>query len=552
MKIPTPENIDHWLFDWIEGNLTPEQEEQLRLFLLLNPEFDTDADAWRQSTLSTPEVSEAEVSSFGFAENAMAHKKEKRRRMVPVLWFSTAGLMLAFSLAMLWPITIPTSSSVQAKNQIERKKATVTPQKQRKSNRLDNRTKALNAFQLATKSALMDPLSKPSEASNFASSKKTEINDAIALQGVMLSEESVFSANYPTLKIPRKPFDKLPNSSLTLVTNQAPNKERQSNSHANRFKLNKSSAIAKYVRKDNVSTSLKDRVYCIAEKSHLDLNDGFAGNRSQTRIQTSSFIRDMNGANEKINQQLACDAYVRQIKSGIGLVANYSQFGKGVISEWNVRLIYAPKIALSRYISLEPSLSYTMGQKLLDYSKVNNYSNFTYNSEIIQQFQYDPNLPVGRSLIYRDLSAGAILNLGPIYLGGKVDNLLQHQDNIHTNDFDTLDRARTASSFMLGTDFSANHGKLVFSPMISHWTNGQNQLTQVGASLQMNRWVIGANTSTQKAIGGLVGFQGDHLALFLQSTKSQSILTQQPVYLHQITVRINSNISRKARRYLYL
>ncbi|MFN5736195.1 MAG: hypothetical protein ACK444_09135, partial [Flavobacteriales bacterium] len=86
MKIPTPENIDHWLFDWIEGNLTPEQEEQLRLFLLLNPEFDTDADAWRQSTLSTPEVSEAEVSSFGFAENAMAHKKEKRRRMVPVLW----------------------------------------------------------------------------------------------------------------------------------------------------------------------------------------------------------------------------------------------------------------------------------------------------------------------------------------------------------------------------------------------------------------------------------------------------------------------------------
>ena len=552
MKIPTPENIDHWLFDWIEGNLTPEQEEQLRLFLLLNPEFDADADAWRQSTLHTPEVSEAEVSSCGFAENAMTNQIEKRRRMVPVLWFSTAGLMLAFSLAMLWPTTKPTSNFAPAKNQAETKKATTTPQKESDPNRLDNQTKALKGLQLANNSAWMDPLSIPSEAAYLITSEKTEIDNTIAFQDEMPSKESVFSANYPTLKIQRKPFDQLPSSSLLLVTNQAPYKERQSNSNANRFKLNKSSAIAKYVRKDNVSTSLKDRVYCIAEKSHLDLNDGFAGNRSQTRIQASSFIRDLNGANEKINQQLAVDAYVRQIKSGIGLVANYSQFGKGVISEWNVRLIYAPKIALSRYVSLEPSLSYTMGQKQLDYSKVNNYSNFTYNSEIIQQFQYDPNLPVGRSLIYRDLSAGAILNLGPIYLGGKVDNLLQHQDNIHTNDFDTLDRARTASSFMLGTDFSANHGKLVFSPMISHWTNGQNQLTQLGATLQMNRWVIGANTSTQKAIGGLVGFQGDHLALFLQSTKSQSILTQQPVYLHQIIVRINSNISQKARRYLYL
>lgn len=551
MNSPTPENIDHWLFDWTEGNLSPEQEEKLRLFLLLNPEYDLDADAWHQTKVQYPEVSEAQVASFEFANRVLNNKEEKKRRVPIFWWIGATSLVLGIFASSIW-------LSPKKPTQISRVKPlnvqqTVSPKETiNQSSKISDNTHQATSF--------TSEFSKPGYVGANLNQNQYNLFSNVSLDNAFKENLSISSPNplektaavLPMLKISfqRNPLSNNQSSSLAGEV-EVSNRDRSSKI-SNRLRLSKSSALLKYAHKDGISNTLKDRVFCLSEKTPFDLNDGFVGNRSQTRIQSSTFFRDLNGSNEKISQQISFDAYIRNIKSGIGVVANFAQFGKGAISDWNIRLIYSPKIALSRYISFEPSIAYTMGQKQLDFSKVNNFSNFTYQSDLIQQFKYDPSLPIGKSLFYRDLSAGAILNLGPIYAGGKLDNLLQHQDNIHTNDFDTIDRANRTTTILLGTDFSANNGKIVFSPMVAYRDNGPYQQTELGATLQLNRWVLGANTSTQKAIGGLVGYQGDNIALFLQSSKSESILTHQPVYLHQITVRINSNISRKSRRYLYL
>jgi len=52
------ENIDKWLFDSIEGNLTGSQQRELQSFLKANPEYREDLAAWQNSTLENTSAGE--------------------------------------------------------------------------------------------------------------------------------------------------------------------------------------------------------------------------------------------------------------------------------------------------------------------------------------------------------------------------------------------------------------------------------------------------------------------------------------------------------------
>jgi hypothetical protein len=305
--------------------------------------------------------------------------------------------------------------------------------------------------------------------------------------------------------------------------------------------------------KDVVASSQKDRIYLVPEKTHLDLNMGMAGDMSQSRFQSSSMVRWFNQSNnQKLSQQLSFDTYLRNLKSGLAVTANYSHFGMGAIQDWNLNVIYSPKVALGQYITLSPSIGYQFGRKSMNINKINNHQYFAYNTNQIQQFNYDLSLPVGQKLFYRDLSAGMLVNAGPIYLGAQVSNVLRHQDNIYTNNYDTVNRANRTYVFLAGTDFKAKKGLIVFSPTVFHERNESYANTQYSATLQLNHFVLGGNYGSNKNISCMVGFTSERFALLMQSTKMRNTFTQTNRYIHQLTLRINSNISRKTRRYLYL
>ncbi|MEJ6599276.1 MAG: hypothetical protein QNL36_04100 [Crocinitomicaceae bacterium] len=56
MSNPSFSNIDLWLFELAEGNLSPAQITQLESFLLQNPELDVDRDLWDMSSVSAMPV----------------------------------------------------------------------------------------------------------------------------------------------------------------------------------------------------------------------------------------------------------------------------------------------------------------------------------------------------------------------------------------------------------------------------------------------------------------------------------------------------------------
>ena len=556
MNSPTHENIDQWLFDRIEGNLSIEQEQELSLFLLLNPSYDIDLDAWEKSKVNFPEIDPVLVEAMDFGVKEV--EKERKKRPIGLWIFASSLTLILFGLFI--SIEHGTSISPQKTNQNSQSKQSIFEStNKRKGFRHGGNQNTSTAYPSAYMTGNILALGGTINNMNSTNLNNLVNYNTFSTQEIAqaLQPSSDFNSRHPELirlhiEKPSIIYQEL--QPETILSTQAVdvNEQHKIALHLPSFKLSRSSTLSKYLRKDVLSATQKDRVFFVQEKSHLDIADAFAGNRSQTRIQSTTMARWLGDANQKLTQQISVDGYSRNLKSGFGLVANYVDFGKGAISDWNVRLIFSPKLAFGKYISIEPSVSYLVGQKSINSSKITNHSLFEFSSNQVQQFNYNATNAIGNQLYYRDLNAGVNVNAGPVYLGISTQNILKHQDNVHTNNFDTIHRAAQTSTLYIGTDFSARKGTVMFSPMLSHTIGLTSDLTQIGGTLQLNGMVIGANYGSNASYGALLGYQSKNFSIIAQSLKTKPLTSIQPQFVHQLTLRINTNISRKTRRYLYL
>ena len=111
MSSPTHENIDQWLFDRIEGNLSLEQEQELSLFLLLNPTYDIDLDAWEKSKVNFPAIDPAFVDSMNFGVNNVDKEKRKKRPVGMWLFSSALAIICIGTIVSLFFVNRPLSST---------------------------------------------------------------------------------------------------------------------------------------------------------------------------------------------------------------------------------------------------------------------------------------------------------------------------------------------------------------------------------------------------------------------------------------------------------
>ena len=86
-------NIERWLFELLEGNLSPEQIAQLETFLLQHPELDVDKDVWAQAKVDQREY--------------VYQHQDKLIRRRPVGLYSAVGF---FTIALLVSLSIYSNS----------------------------------------------------------------------------------------------------------------------------------------------------------------------------------------------------------------------------------------------------------------------------------------------------------------------------------------------------------------------------------------------------------------------------------------------------------
>jgi hypothetical protein len=292
--------------------------------------------------------------------------------------------------------------------------------------------------------------------------------------------------------------------------------------------------------------------YTMPGQSNLDLNFSSVGATSQTRFQMISSVRSLENPTQfRMSNQLSLDAYSRNMRAGFGIQVNYDDFSAGLIRNGNFALIFSPKIALSRKISLEPAVRFKMGTQTLNEQKMVNESSVEYNTGEVNQFQFDPNLAIGRTLWYRDLDAGLTIHTPLFFLSGQITNLFQHNENIYSNNGETLAASRNVN-LITGTQYISRNEKLIFAPYALYQKTQYQQQIFGGFTFKAGKAQLGLSYGNLNTGSLSLGYAGKNFALIGQSGFGTLVSTQQRTFTHQLTLRIHSSVSKKARRYISL
>lgn len=568
MKFPSRENIDRWMFDYTEGNLSPEQETLMDNYILNNPDLEVDLDAWQMATVST--------SGSVYSDKEKSYKK---RRILPY-FISAISVILVFSM-LIWnydkinsnqqnQIVQSNSPASKAVKSSLGNVAIITNNNNEEN--LPNETNALaglnttnqtfnqtdlhlNSFNEQPALSIVSNHSNElleivhstgsnqvSSTVNFGSNKNIFENSNFILESESLKTKSLNSIILDGYQVRAQELISFENLESSDV---------QGNSIKSPKILSK---IEKILSKDIAITNVPDHTYALPELSDVDVLFSNIGATSKARFYSVTRARWFgNEQQQKMSQQFSFDSYSRATKSAFGLQANYDYFGNGVIQNWDVALLFSPKIALSRNITLEPAMRFKMGNKLLDQSKLVNNSQVEFETGAIQTFDFDENRAIGSRLLYRDLDAGLTINTNLFYIGLQTTNLLRHDNNIYTNlDSSSNQRASATTSLIGGTQYISRNEKFVFSPYVYAQFRETKKNVFAGFSMKLSNFMIGASYGSNKALTGLIGLSTNRFSLFGQTTLAHSNSLNTDVLTHQLTLRFNSSTSRKARRYITL
>jgi len=557
---PTHENIDRWLFDYTEGNLSAEQEQQLELFLMNHPDLELDMDAW--------EMSKVDVAPMVFERKELLYKK---RSYKPALALLSLLILFTTGISLLYSNQKQETQTTSINAQSGKKNTARTEQKI--ANTTIKRTESDQSVSSVNGPSLYTPVSTP-----YETTRNTTDHLSLNASTEQSSLSRVELTNETTHPVAEDPSDyRLSNSQIPISTmeferinlhnlkgmivggyrtdfkNEALSLNAELDAAVislGNIKLFKK--IDQLLSKDIGLSNNQSYDYTMPGQSNLDLNFSSVGTTSQTRFQMISSIRSLeNPAQFKLNNQLSLDAYSRNMRSGFGIQANYDDFSTGLIRNGTVALIFSPKIALSRKISLEPAVRFKMGTHTLNEQKMVNESSVEYYTGQVNQFQFDPNLAIGRTLWYRDLDAGLTIHTPLFFLSGQITNIFKHNENIFSNNGETMAASRNLN-LITGTQYISRNEKLIFAPYAIYQHSNYQQQLFGGFTFKAGKAQLGLSYGNLNTGSVSFGYVGKNFALIGQSGFGTLASTQQRTYTHQLTLRIHSSVSKKARRYISL
>ena len=541
MITPNYDNIDRWLFDYTEGNLSSEQESLLENYILNHPELEVDLDMWKMSNIKASE---------SFVNDIHLQKKTENRKVFALV--NTIGLIIILLIGRQIHFDEQDFSSPNlAQTEVQQNNEISIINKEANESKVNIKQEVHNIVRdplLETSNLIADISLKPMKTNSLIRNEiilgnvnpvnkqellieKLELNLDTQLSGIKTNNTIEVDYTEFAEKTNKKTID---SKSFSLLDNT-------------KALINK---IDRALSKNVALSNYRDHHYLIPQTSSIDANLSTIGSVSQSRFQSISRVRWLDSDQSKLTQQITFDTYARGIRSGIGGQVNYDYYADGSIKDWNGALMISPKIALSRNILLEPVAKLKIGNKLLDRDKIENNSLAIFNSDSPQLFSYDSTLNMGRKLWYRDLDIGFTINTNIFYVGVQATNVLNHSENIYQNTESTNYRTPTVLSVCAGTQYVSRNEKLSFHPYF--YLRSVNKYNQYfgGFSLDLDKVYIGAAADFDKNYTGSIGLSLDRFALILQSTRSFIPSLNQQLYTHQLTIRINSDISKKTRRYI--
>lgn len=589
MSNPSFSNIDRWLFELMEGNLTPEQEAQLEAFLLQHPELDLDRDMW--------EMAKVEQEEFTYPNQ----KQLEKRRPVGLymsMGFASIAIFIGFGLFSI--LEYSSNSFGSSESQIssssyneQSKKATIQraansikhsilkAQNQESLNPVVHTDKDVAAFnkpnyvsenqsEKSLKQAVQnESIATPKSSLQVSTISFDNLKDyTVANENAMVenSNDNHSDLNNADSKTASDNLTALQTEEVKAILIQHDTKElvvdEKASVHRNTFaksdyKLSFGSRINRMGRSiqrmmDNpvALKNMKDPYYHVPGLQAMDVNFGAVGTMLATRVQTVSRAQWLDKENQQFLNQISIDGYSYGMRGGLGFQLNHNFYGTGGIQNYNAAVIYSPKFSVGRNVVVEPSLRFKMGTKKLYSEHIQTGSAVEYDRLNVEQFYNDGSTPIGQTLWYKDLGAGLMVNTKWFFIGVQADNLLRHYDNIYSSDLSNPKKAESHFIGTIGTDYESTRENLCVSPYIVYQNKGKLSEGWLGVNFRYHWLTIGGAISSDLEPAASIGLKFDHFMITYNADYTRSQMLNAASLSHQVTIRFLSKPSRVGQRLL--
>lgn len=557
-------NIDQWLFDYFEGNLSPAQIKQLQGFIKANPEYKEDFDAWKNSFVE--ESVPAFDSSFLIKDVTPAEKRNKRLAVAALALLLIGGSTFYFTRDNNGfndeNITALSSGSGKSVNKVlsesnsaKAKASNLSLFEVKGEANKYSSTDLANEQSNETVLAQQNNLTSVANNRNFGRTNTTrtttvisnpndqlinvETNSLLTNQSSALTnntfEASVFAPEFGE-ELAINSFIKAEkqnkkNKSTETTTNEdisGPLSVNEGHPHA----LNPDLLLKK--RQETASNNkLKANEYGQAKKHEISPEKGIQFNnlKNVTLLQPVNFEIENNASfliqhypvdmymgynnvyttatKENISSMTAgVSQYFRKIKmvfdvnGGIEKSNFYSKTSASVSAAYNIRF--------DRYQNLVPSLSFTYDQ--INFEPFNNYPTFApidpsqISSFGLERLTGSSNMREYSSLNMYNLRAGLLYHHKRFYTGLSANGLLFPHFKYTDMDRSLSSVKYPSVNFIAGTDFiSKQRPELSFSPQISVNFRNLDPTMFIGGSTKYRGFVAGGSVGTNGSLNAILG-----------------------------------------------
>jgi type IX secretion system PorP/SprF family membrane protein len=588
MSNPSFSNIDRWLFELTEGNLSPEQQAQLEAFMLQHPDLDVDKDMWKLSKVAAVE--------------SIYPNQEKLERRRPIGLFMSLGFAsMAIFIGIGLFSNFTAGNSTQISTSILGNNSSNSNQKTSKvetsvnsietpiidnlktlknysvnssievvgNNEMDKRSFVENQLKVSdienpiieSKSHVfeMQEIGSEHEIANLEESSINPSSEKNISESTLESKTENTAKEVEIVIIPKTENTSEinlvnQNSEAAIVKGTSENHTTFAKSDYNLSFSARLSKIGRSIQRmlDNpvALKNMKDPYYHVPGMQALDVNFGAVGTMLATRVQTVSRAQWLGQENQNLMNQLSIDGYSYGLRGGVGFQLNHSFYGVGGIQNYNAALIYSPKFSISRNIVVEPSIRLKMGSKKLNSDQIQTGSIVEFDRMNSQQFYNDGSSPIGQTLWYKDLGAGLMVNTKWFFVGVQADNLFQHYDNIYSSNQTDLRKAGRHFVATIGTDYESSKENLSISPYIVYQKQENLSEAWIGANIRYHWLTIGGAISSTIEPAASIGLKFNHFMVTYNADYTTSQMFNKSNLSHQITLRFLSKPSRAGQRLL--
>ena len=561
MSKPSFNNIDRWFFEYSEGNLSPAQVKEFETFLSQHPELQSELDVWEESRVQA-------ANTDGFVASSL-HKP-----VVPytaILTYTGIAALLFFSgfLAakyfqdepQYFSSIIDTSiieveeeslfdgkyvlNEAPASNQNDATETSINIlyANQQAATAVKEVTNEIAQNTEETKNRNID--TNESSQESFANNLDYHGSNELALSG---NNKQVNSKDLPKI------IDYLNGEGDAMTQALAEERsEAKVIEASSMFKRKMRSVFRKIKRMADQPIALKntkDQYFHVPMMTGFAANYGMVGSARGNRFQLTSRNQWVGHENQQLQNTASWDGYVYALRGGLGVDVSYSDYQNNAIQNYSAALTYSPKFSLNKNVSIEPALRFKMGVVDVNSDSPILGSNIEMMRSNVTPLFVDGGSPIGSQLWYRDVGAGIMLNTKWFYAGLNVDNIGRHYKNYYSTDISGDHRESTHLTGVIGTEYESMTKDMKLSGYALFQNFGELNELWGGLNAQY-KWIQGGiATSTNLGMAASVGVVFDKVSLHYNLDNTYSMLKDEKLLSHQLTMRILMKPSRYAAKFL--